>query len=103
MSRSVGIKRDLRLSKKNAYALYNNIEFKSYCGNQGDSYDRFLIRMMEMGESLNIINKVSTTLLTNFTNNKDFLYSTIFSNKLFYDTKHKPYTSMEDLISHFIN
>lgn len=102
MSRSTGIKRDLRLTKKNTYALYNNFEFKSYCGSQGDSYDRFLIRMMEMGESLNLINKVSTLLISNFCQNKNFLYSTLFSNKLFYKKQMNSYSSMEDLISHFI-
>lgn len=66
MSRSVGIKRDLRLSTKNSYSGYSDFEIKSYCGVNGDSYDRFLIRMLEMGESLSIITSVSTKLLSNF-------------------------------------
>lgn len=103
MSRSVGIKRDLRLARKNTYANYSRLNIKSYCGHNGDSYDRFLIRMLEMGESLNIINNVSTTLLTNFLKNGDFLYSNLLLNKIFYNKNEKKYTSMEDLIEHFIN
>jgi len=103
MSRSVGIKRDLRLDRKNTYANYSRLNIKSYCGHNGDSYDRFLIRMLEMGESLNIINNVSTTLLTNFLKNGDFLYSNLLLNKIFYNKNEKKYTSMEDLIEHFIN
>jgi NADH:ubiquinone oxidoreductase subunit D len=58
MSRSVGIKRDLRQSKLETYANYYFLNFRSYIGQHGDAYDRFLIRMNEMGESVNIINQV---------------------------------------------
>ena len=58
MSRSVGLKRDLRLSKLETYANYYFLNFRSFIGQHGDSYDRFLIRMNEMAESLNIINQV---------------------------------------------
>lgn len=58
MARCVGIKRDIRLSIKETYSDYNTLNFKSFIGINGDSYDRFLIRMFEMGESLNIINQV---------------------------------------------
>ena len=75
MSRSVGIKRDLRLSKLETYANYYNLNFRSYIGQHGDCYDRFLIRMNEMCESLNIINqavnKVTDTNQKNIKNNKN--------------------------------
>jgi NADH:ubiquinone oxidoreductase subunit D len=58
MSRSIGIKRDLRLDKLETYANYYYLNFRSFIGQNGDSYDRFLIRMNEMTESLNIINQV---------------------------------------------
>jgi len=54
----VGIKRDLRQSKLETYANYYYLNFRSYIGQHGDCYDRFLIRMNEMSESLNIINQV---------------------------------------------
>jgi NADH:ubiquinone oxidoreductase subunit D len=57
MSRCVGIKRDLRLMKLETYASYYYLNFRSYLGQHGDSFDRFLIRMNEMCESLNIINQ----------------------------------------------
>jgi len=102
MSRSVGIKRDLRLLNTNSYSGYNNINIKSYCGHNGDSYDRYLIRMLEMGESLNIINFVSTKLIKKYFYQNNFQYSPLIFNKVFYSTKKNSYTSMEDLIEHFI-
>lgn len=102
MSRSVGIKRDLRLAKENAYSGYNKIALKSFCGHNGDSYDRFLIRMLEMGESLSIITNVSTQLLNKYFLGNKFQYTPLILNKMFYKTEKNPYTSMEDLIEHFI-
>mgnify|MGYP000580528300 FL=1 len=58
MSRSVGLKRDLRLSKLETYSNYYFLNFRGFLGQHGDCYDRFLIRMNEMAESLNIINQV---------------------------------------------
>lgn len=63
MSRSVGIKRDLRLNKLETYANYYYLNFRSYTSKQGDCYDRFLIRMNEMCESTNIINQVINKLV----------------------------------------
>jgi NADH-quinone oxidoreductase subunit D len=62
MARSTGIKRDLRLDKMETYANYYYLNFRSYVGQHGDSYDRFLIRMNEMTESLNIMNQVINKL-----------------------------------------
>lgn len=73
MARSAGIKRDLRLSPKDVYSNYNLFSFKSYFGVNGDSFDRYLIRMLEMGESLHISNTaiskiLDSTLDVNYTN-----------------------------------
>ena len=105
MARSVGLKKDLRLAKKNSYAIYDTFNLKSFCGHQGDSYDRFLIRMLEMGESLNIINKSCTILVDKFIQLQDFSYTSKFVNKFLYTKKKNnvTYSSMEDLISHFVN
>jgi NADH-quinone oxidoreductase subunit D len=62
MARCTGIKRDLRLDEMETYANYYYLNFRSYTGQHGDSYDRFLIRMNEMTESLNIINQVINKL-----------------------------------------
>ena len=63
MARSVGFKKDLRLSSKHSYSSYNKLNIKSFLGINGDSYDRYLIRMLEMSESLNIVNSICNFLL----------------------------------------
>ena len=103
MARSVGLKRDLRLAKIDSYSSYNLLNLKSYCGINGDSYDRYLIRMLEMGESLNICNYISTMLLSKYTDSINYNASTLITNKLFYQSNNNSYTSMEDLINHFID
>jgi len=83
-----------------------------YLGKRGDSYDRFLIRVREMYESVSIIFQVLSNLTlfsnkTTSTNNSNndyfsffnFLYNIKFQ-KLNYNTK---YNSMEALINHFKN
>lgn len=55
MARCVGIKRDIRLNVYTTYNNYNYINFNSYVTNNGDSFDRYLLRMYEMIESLKII------------------------------------------------
>ena len=112
MSRSAGIKRDLRLSLLETYANYYYLNFRSYTGQKGDSYDRFLIRMNEMSESLNIINQVSQKLTKySKTNNKVSKNNSNISPFGVYDFLNKKnainvnnkseYTSMEGLIKHF--
>lgn len=101
LARSVGLKRDLRLAKKNVYSGYNIIPVKSFTGINGDSYDRFLIRMLEMGESLSIINFVCKKLLVS-ANIKNFQYTELTLKKTIYKQTTDNYSSMEDLINHFI-
>ena len=103
MSRSVGIKRDLRLSKMETYSNYYYLNFRSFIGNHGDSYDRFLIRMNEMAESLNIctqvINKIKNKELINI-NLKKINFNKHLLND-YIKNKENNYTHMEDLIKHF--
>lgn len=96
LARSAGLKKDLRLASFNTYACYNILNFKSYCGVNGDSYDRYLIRMQEMGASLQICNNIIKKLLTNSKHSSNFI-------KSLYTKSPNSFTSMEDLISHFIN
>jgi NADH:ubiquinone oxidoreductase subunit D len=111
--RSAGIKKDIRFLKSETYSHYWFLSIQGYLGKRGDSYDRFLIRIREMFESVNIVFQILTNLtnLTNensniidFKNKKinffsffDFLYSHRFK-KLNHNSK---YTSMETLINHF--
>lgn len=62
MSRSAGLKRDLRMDPIDTYANYYSLSFRTYLGQTGDSYDRYLIRMNEMAESLYIATQVASRL-----------------------------------------
>lgn len=102
MARSCGIKRDLRLSPKDVYSHYNTVSFKSYFGVNGDCYDRYLIRMLEMGESLHISNVVINNLLS--TNNTVNFTNSLIGQEMFFNKKSQnSYNSMEDLINHFLH
>jgi NADH dehydrogenase (ubiquinone) Fe-S protein 2 len=53
MLRGSGLKWDLR--KSQPYDAYDKVEFDVPIGTNGDTYDRYLVRMEEMRESLKII------------------------------------------------
>ena len=115
IARGVGIKKDIRFLKSESYSHYWFLTIKGYLGKRGDSYDRFLIRMREMYESVNIIFQVlsnltltinsNTNLLSQKTNKISFFsfFDFVYLNKfksLNFNTK---YNSMESLINHFKN
>jgi NADH dehydrogenase (ubiquinone) Fe-S protein 2 len=103
MARSTGIKRDIRLSKLETYANYYHINFRSYTGLHGDSFDRFLLRMNEMAESLNIINQVINNFQVskNKKNKSGFLLNCLVPKKANNINWKTEYTSMEKVINHF--
>ena len=111
MARCTGLKRDLRLSKTETYANYYYLNFRSYIGQHGDCYDRFLIRMNEMSESLNIINQcinkiskynyITNLNETNKLNRKNQINPHIVLNYLTKKYNNNNYNSMEELIKHF--
>lgn len=109
LSRSSGLKRDIRLSFFETYANYYYLTIRSFIGYNGDCYDRYLIRMREMVESVHIIiqiiNKLNLNKKNLRTKNSLFTYLNYLNN-----TKIKPlkkntllswYVNMEDLINHF--
>ena len=98
LARSVGIKKDLRLSVTSAYSDYNSIELKSFLGVNGDCYDRYLIRMLEMAESLNICNNISNFFLNNKTTTL-LQYQQLLNHK---NVKFKKNIYMENIIEHFL-
>jgi NADH dehydrogenase (ubiquinone) Fe-S protein 2 len=53
MLRGSGVKHDLR--KLQPYEIYNEINFNIPLGAKGDCYDRYLVRINEMRESLKIM------------------------------------------------
>jgi NADH:ubiquinone oxidoreductase subunit D len=111
MARCTGLKRDLRLSKTETYANYYYLNFRSYIGQHGDCYDRFLIRMNEMSESLNIINQSINKIskynynlnynIDNKINIKNQINPHIVLNYLSKKYNNNSYNSMEELINHF--
>lgn len=88
MTRCVGIKRDIRISLLQTYAFYYYITFKSYISKNGDSYDRYLLRILEIIESLSIINKVINTM-------------SLKKGHIRTKKKAKKFKTMEDVIRHF--
>lgn len=117
LARSAGLLRDLRLSYFETYANYYYLNIRSFIGRNGDCYDRYLIRMREMVESLNIISQVVNNLTyvkktnNNTSNNLTKSNETFFSyldyitaNNLRSNKKFKQstwYVGMEELINHF--
>ena len=57
LARSTGLKKDLRINTFYTYGNYHYFNFSSYITKNGDSYDRFLLRMYEIKESLLIVKK----------------------------------------------
>lgn len=56
MARASGVNYDVR--KAFPYAAYDRMEFDVPLGEQGDNYDRYLVRMEEMRQSIRIIRQV---------------------------------------------
>lgn len=90
--RGSGITRDLR--KDNPYLGYEKYDFDIPIGENGDSYDRYLVRMEEMRQSIRIIRQVLADLPEGGVN--------IADSKNLLPAKEKVMTSMEELIHHFI-
>ena len=93
MLRASGIEWDLR--KKQPYAVYDQVDFDIPVGKNGDSYDRYLVRMAEMAESAKIITQCIAWLRANpgpvITNN----------HKIAPPSRESMKTDMEELIHHF--
>lgn len=83
LARSAGLLRDLRLSYFETYANYYYLNIRSFIGRNGDCYDRYLIRMREMVESLNIISQVVNNL-TYIKNNNNTTDNLTKSNETFF-------------------
>ncbi len=53
MLRATGVNYDLR--KVDAYGFYSRFDFRVPLGDHGDTYDRYMIRVLEMRESIKIL------------------------------------------------
>ena len=91
MLRGSGVPWDLR--KAQPYECYDQMEFKIPIGKNGDCYDRYLCRIEEMRESVNIINQCLAKMPTGPIKTQDA--------KISPPTKKEIKESMEALIHHF--
>jgi NADH-quinone oxidoreductase subunit D len=91
MLRSTGCNWDLRLVEP--YELYSQINFNVSIGKNGDCYDRYLIRIQEMYESLNIIKQCIQNILPGSIK--------IDNRKIVSPDRVEMKYSMESLIHHF--
>merc|ERR1712072_738262 len=90
--RGSGFVWDLR--KKQPYEIYDKLDFKIFTGTNGDCYDRYLIRVAEMRESLNIIFQC----LDNLPNKGSIK---VDDKKITSSSRKEIKNSMEGLIHHF--
>lgn len=92
MLRGSGWKWDLR--KVQSYEVYDKLDFSLIVGEHGDCYDRYLIRLEEMRESVEIIRQV----LDEIPEKGDVK---IEDRKITAPPRGRMKSSMEDLIHHF--
>jgi len=91
MLRGSGIPWDLR--KSQAYEVYSEINFFVPVGNGGDCYDRYLVRIEEMRQSLVILEQAINLLETGSLKANDY--------KVCPPSRSEMKTSMEAVIHHF--
>jgi len=90
--RGSGVEHDLR--RKHPYLDYENYDFEIPIGSVGDCYDRYLIRIEEMRQSVHILRQVIDKLPEGPINVADW--------KNMLPPKSRVMTKMEELIHHFI-
>jgi NADH-quinone oxidoreductase subunit D len=91
--RASGVPVDLR--KDMPYLGYEQYDFDVPVGNTGDSYDRWLVRLEEMRQSIRIIRQVIDQM-------PDGPWYAEEAKKIFAPQKDKILTSMEELIQNFM-
>jgi len=91
MLRGSGIKWDIR--KSQPYEIYNKLEFDIPVGRNGDCYDRYWVRILEMKQSLNLILQCIEKI--------PFGIVKINDQKISAPSKNDIKNSMESLIHHF--
>ena len=92
--RAAGVDYDVRVATP--YSSYEDFDFKIPIGSTGDVYDRFMVRNMEIWESLGIIQQALEKL-------KDLDPSVFHADvpEFYLPEKKDVYTKMEALIYHF--
>jgi NADH-quinone oxidoreductase subunit D len=91
--RGSGIEHDLR--KAQPYLVYDQLDFEVPVGSAGDCYDRYLVRIEEMRQSVRLVRQCLDKLPGGPVN--------IADGKIVLPPKDRVLTRMEELIHHFIN
>jgi len=91
--RGSGVDHDLR--KTHPYLVYDQLKFEVPVGTRGDCYDRYLVRMEELRQSVRIVHQCLDQLPGGPINVPD--------GKIALPPKEGVLTKMEELIHHFIN
>jgi len=97
--RGSGVEYDLR--KAHPYLCYADFEFDVPVGSVGDAYDRYLVRMEEMRQSVRILRQCLDKLPGGPNNQVGELIN-VPDGKIVLPSKEKVMTSMEELIHQFI-
>ena len=97
LARGSGLCLDVR--KYAPYESYDDVEFLIPVGTSGDCYDRYLIRLQEMRQSISIIEQLLPRLASDIDWNIG--YSTNDSHSSPSRSRSNSHNSMEDLIQHF--
>ena len=91
MLRAAGVPYDIR--QNHPYSSYDDFEFEVPIGNRGDVYDRYLVRMEEMRQSIRIVEQVLDNL-------PEGPYQ-VDDRRITLPPKQGVYTNIEDLMNHF--
>jgi NADH-quinone oxidoreductase subunit D len=92
MARASGVVRDLR--KDEPYLAYPDFDFKVICAEAGDCFARYMVRMLEMQESIKIVEQALENLPSGSINAE-------IAGKVTLPEKMEVYGSIEGLIHHF--
>ena len=92
MLRSTGVDYDVR--KAFPYSVYDRFDFEVPVGHRGDNYDRFLVRMEEMRQSLSIVRQALKQIPTDGPISVDDV-------RVVLPEKAEVYNTIEGTIAHF--
>ena len=92
VARSAGIPYDVR--KDHPYMVYDRFDFDVPIGQDGDNWDRFMVRLEEIRQSVRIIEQALEQMPEDGPINVD-------DPRIVYPEKHEVYTTIEATIAHF--
>jgi NADH-quinone oxidoreductase subunit D len=92
VGRSAGIPYDVR--KDHPYLVYDRFDFEVPIGEDGDNWDRFMVRLEEIRQSVRILEQAIDQMPDEGPINVD-------DPRIVYPAKHEVYTTIEATIAHF--